>query len=347
MKNSILLILFFTSNLIHAQTSLTSYSVNLPMNDSFNIKLIDIEKSNIPFYFRLFLNGQTVDIFSYDNEVYHGEIINSIKQYEQVKVDGHYYSVAIQLFTNKIEIDSLSAKSIAQKIISTKQFYIPTDSLIPNWEKRFLHCGSIIFEMKMNGKYIKQSFHCPWSQNDSLEFKEIIVSNYKLLKQGLKLDSIYGEFTSQLPKGRTYSRSGYGMMYIMTTKEEVAWEKDRPRREYLKSMKDTIDNYLNMKLNILESSNSKTKYSCYDGYYLTFGKDGKLKNIWTHPSDVTLSDGLSEFINDRREKRKCYRNVKEIFKKVNLCDFELKQPVYRTFYIKLGTDFMIVDNTIY
>lgn len=317
------------------------------MTDSLNVKLADIEKSASTFYYRLILNGQTIDIFSNDKKIYYGEITNSIKQYDEVKVENDFRTIATQLFTKKIEIDSSLANVIAQQIIKSGQLYIPTDSLIKSWKKWYLHCGSLIFEMKNDDKYIKQSFHCPWSQPDSVEFKDIILANYNLINQELKLDSIYNVFMSELPKGKTYSRNGYGMTYIMTTNQEVAWEKDKPRREYLKSIKDTIDNYLNTNLRILQSSIDSTKYSCFDSYYLTFGKNGKLKKIWTHPSKMKISDGLSWYIEDRREIRHCYRRIKKIFRKVDLTKFNLTQEVHRTFYFDLGNGWTVIDNTIY
>jgi hypothetical protein len=168
-----------------------------------------------------------------------------------------------------------------------------TFTLIETWTRWYLHCGSLNFEIKNDGKYLEQSFHCPWSQPDSVKFKDVILSNYDLMKRELKLDSIYQSFWSHLPKGKTYSRSGYGMTYLMTDGQEAAWKKDQPRRDYLKSLKDTIDNYLNFKLDSLQATYDSTKYYCYDSYHLTFSKNGKLKDIWTHPSGkMKISDGL-------------------------------------------------------
>lgn len=330
-----------------AQSGFTSYSVDLPMKDSLNVELLEIEKSEFPFYFRLRLSGQTIDIYSSDNKTYRGEINSWIKEYKQIKTDGEYRSKAVQLYLKRVEIDSLLAKSIALRIINSGQPELPTDELIESWKKWFLHCGSVNFEIKNKDRYVEQSYHCPWNQPDSVEFKDIILSNFDILKQELHLDSLYQELFSQLPKGKTYSRSGYSMTYILTEKQEEQRNKDKPRRIYLKSIKDTVDNYLNTKLDELQNSTASLKHSCFSGYSLTFGKNGKLIKVRERGSSMKISDGLFWYLEDVIEERRCIRQTKKIFKSVNLKTFNLEHKVYRTFYYDLGDGWIVVDNTIY
>ena len=100
----------------------------------------------------------------------------------------------------------------------------------------------------------------------------------------------------------------------------------------LKSVKDTIDSFLNTKLDSFQASYDSMKYSCYDSYYLTFGENGKLKNIWTQPDGkMKIGDGISWYIEDKLEIWKCNRKIKEIFKKINLKSFDLEYGVSRTF----------------
>ena len=135
------------------------------------------------------------------------------------------------------------------------------------------------------------------------------------------------------------------MTYIMTEKQEEAWKKDKPRRDYLKSIKDTIDNYINFKLDSLQATSNLMKFSCFDSYHLTFSKNGKLKKIWTSPEDnMKIGDGLSFYIEDKLEIWKCRKKIKKIFKLINLKSFHLRYELYRTFYFDIGT---ITDDTIY
>lgn len=345
MKYILYIVTILTFSSVYGQTGLTSYSADLPARDSLEVPLTDIKNSDYVFYFRLLLSGQIVELYSQDNEIYSGEIINSIKEYSQIKIEGEYRTKATKLFTEKETIESSKATFLAQQIIESGQLSIPTDTLIETWTRWYLHCGSLNFEIKNDGKYFEQSFHCPWSQPDSAEFKDVILSNYNLLKRELKLDSIYQSFWSQLPKGKTYSRSGYGMTYIMTDEQEAAWKKDKPRRDYLKSIKDTVDSYLKMRLKEIQATSDSINSPCYSAH-LTFGRNGKLKEIRTN-RDMKLSDGLSWYIEDLIEDRRCKKAIKRIFKKVDLSSFNFDYEVYRTFYRSLGEGWTITDDTIY
>lgn len=336
----------FQYKLIYGQTSWTTYPADLPMHDSLKVQQLDIPKTDYAFYYRLLLNGQTIDIYSQDKTVFNGEITNSIKEYKYVKIDNDYRSQATQLYSEKVEIDSSLATSIALQLIKSEQQSIPTDTLIDSWTKWYLHCGNLNFEIKNEGNYVKQSFHCPWSQPDYVEFKDVILSNYKLLQKELKLDSIYREFMSQLPKGKTYSRSGYGMTYIMTDKQEEDWENDRPRRDYLKSIRDTIDSYLRTEL---EKQKIELKdINCFEDYRLTFNEDGKLWKLkLSEYNKPKLFDDFWFYLEDKKEIRKCKNLIRQVFREIDLSSFNLKYKVYRTLSFGLEGEVRLRDNTIY
>lgn len=346
MKHLLFILTILTFRTLFGQTGMTSYSANLPMQDSLEVSLIDIKKSNYDFYFRLLLSGQIVEIYTLDNETYDGKIINSIKEYNPIKVDDGYQTQATKLYTEEVAIESSLASSIAQQIIESGQISIPTDSLIDTWTRWYLHCGSLNFEIKNKDNYIIQSFHCPWSQPDSVEFKNVILSNYDLLKQELKLDSIYQEFMSQLPKGKTYSRSGYKMTYLMTDEQEVIWNKDKPRRDYLKSIKDTVDNYLRHELQNLQIR--LDDIDCFEDYRLTFSEDGKLWKLEVSEyNKPKLFDGLSWYLEDKREIRKCKKLIKRVFREIDLSAFDFKYKVYRTLSFGLEGEVQLRDDTVY
>lgn len=346
MKNILVILTILTFNSVYGQTGLTSYSADLPMRDSLEVALIDIEKSNFTFYFRLLLSGQTVEIYSQDNETYEGNIINSIKEYNDIKFGNEYRTQATKLYTEKVHIESSTASSVAQQIISSGQLSIPTDTLIEKWKRWYLHCGSLNFEIKYSGKYFEQSFHCPWRQPDFVEFKAMILSNYDLLKRELKLDSIYHNFWSQLPKGKTYSRNGYGMTYIMTDEQEANWNKDKPRRDYLKSIRDTIDSYLRAELQ--KQQFKLDEIHCFEDYRLTFNEDGKLWKLKVSDyNKPKLIDGLNWYLEDKREIRKCKKLIKNAFKEIDLSLFKLEYKVYRTLSFRLEGEIQLRDDTIY
>lgn len=346
MKYILFILTILTFSSIYGQTGLTSYSADLPAPDSLEVELIDIEKSDYTFFFRLHLSGQTIEIYSKDNKTYNGKIVNSIKEYNQIKFDDDYRTKATKIYTEKVPIKKSKATSLAQQIIESGQILIPTDTLIESWTRWHLHCGSLKFELKNDGKSLEQSFHCPWSQPDSVEFKDVILSNYDLLKEELKLDSIYQGFWSQLPKGKTYSRNGYGMTYIMTDVQETAWKKDKPRRDYLKSIKDTVDTYLRTELD--KQYIKLDGINCFEDYHLTFNENGKLRKLKVSDYDKPkLFDGLSWYLEDKREIRKCKKLIKKAFRKIDLSSFNLKYNVYRTLSFGVEGEIQLRDDTIY
>jgi hypothetical protein len=138
------------------------------------------------------------------------------------------------------------------------------------------------------------------------------------------------------------------MMYLFTVKQEEALRKDQPRRNYLKSIKGTIDSYINSKLDSMEKSKSSTDLSCFEEYHLTFRKNGTLKKIWTHPiHKMKLMDGLSFYFEDRIDRRRCKRKIREIFKEISLKNFDLQFELYRTFDFTSNYGWYVYDNTIY
>lgn len=343
--------LFSQSNDLHKieiDTGFTWRNSTAAERDSFYLNLPVVRNTSFKTHIRISLVGQRIDLVSDDNKQFSGTLTNSTTEYKTVKTEfGDSYE-AFRIVSNKVLLDSSICSLIASKIIESGQPYIPTDSLIPSWNKWFLHCASADFQIKLKSNYVEQYYYCPWSQPDSTEFKDIIVSNYSLLNGSLRLDVYYETFEGLLEKGKTYSKDSYWFKYIMTDQERESWNRDKPRRDYLKSIKDTIDSYLNSNLQNLQSRSDTMTFSCYGAYNLTFGKSGHLKKIWIHPAEkMKLSDGLVWFIEDRVEIWRCKHKIKQIFRKIKLKDFDLQHQIYRTFYFDLQGQWIVTDNTIY
>lgn len=346
MKKNLLILTILFFHFTYGQIGLSSYPADIPMKDSLSIDIVDIQKTPFTFYFRLLLSGQIIDIFSQDNKKFYGEITNSVKEYKSIKINDEYRTKAVKIYKEKVEINTLASSLIAHQILNSGQASIPTDSLISSWTKWYFHCGNLNFEIKKDSSYVKQSFHCPWSQPDSVEFKEIILSNYNFILQNLNLDSVYQNFWSQLPKGKTYSRSGYKMTYIMTDEQVEVWNKGKSRRDYLKSLRDTIDNHIR---NELQKQHISLKgIDCFEDYYLTFNEKGyllKVKVANCHKPKII--DGLSWYLEDMREIRKCKKLIRKIFKEINLSSFNLRYKVYRKVSFGLGETIQLYDPNIY
>lgn len=318
--------------------------------DSFYYNLIPIQKSEKQTHLRISLTGQEIDIFSNDGKNYEGVLTNITTEYSSKKVKGQDYeeSVASQEVYQKICLDKAKVKNVFDSLIASRQFEIPTDSIIPNWNTDFLHCGSIHFQYKIDGQFKTQEYFCPWSQSDTVTYKSIIVGNYDLIKKILNLDSLYKQFENELGKGKSYSRDGYRMMYKMTDKESEDWTKGKPRRDYLKSIKDTVDNYIELRLNNQEIR--LDNIDCFENYQLVFGMNGKLKKVDVIKYDkpkLRNSLGLGDFLEDKREISKCKKKIKELFSEIDLSFLNLEYEIYRTFSFDNNEKFQLKDDTMY
>jgi hypothetical protein len=309
--------------------------------DSFYFNLQPIQASKFKCHFRISLTGQTLDFYSVDNVKYLGQLTNYTKEYIDQSKESQYVYEKINLEQSKVE-------EIVEKIIKTGQLEIPTDSLISSWKRNFLHCNSLVFQYNVNGKYTKQIYQCPWGQNDTLAYKNIILNNLENLKSTFQLDSIYGIFESKLPKGKSYSRDGYRMMYKLTDKESKNRRKMQPQKDFMKSVKDSVDSFLNSELK--KQDVKLNEIDCLEDYQVTFGKNGKLKTIKVFQyNKPTLKEslGLSDYLAEKKEIRKCKRKMKQIFKEIDLGFMKLQTEIYRTFSFNHKKEYELNDDTKY
>jgi len=318
--------------------------------DSFYFDLQSIQTTKLKAHFRISLTGQTIDFFSSDNVKFQGKLTNYITEYITVKSKDSDYdqSKEHQYVIEQIDLEQTNVDKFVEGLIKTGQLEIPTDTLISSWQRNFLHCNSLVFQFNIDGKYTKQTFHCPWGQKDSVEFKSIILDNYETLKSTFQLDSLYNSFEAKLPKGKTYSRDGYRMMYKMTNQQSENWKKSQPQRDFMKSVKDTVDNYINSELQ--KQDIKLSGIDCFEDYRLTFGKNGKLKKVTLSDYDkptLKKSLGLGDYLADKKEIRKCKRKIKQIFSTIDLSFLNLETEIYRTFSFGLDNEIQLRDDTIY
>ena len=293
--------------------------------DSFYFNLIPLQQINYPLHIRISISGQIIDLYSLDNLSYNGFLINQTTEYQTKKSSS--ISQEYQYFFEKKSLDSVRVKNVIHHIITSGLLEFPTDTLISNWNFMICDCSSIRFQSTINNQYSNQEYYCPWSQNGSMREKKIILEVYDLLKKEFYLDSLYKIFTSKLSGGREYSKDGHIMMYKWTKEESENWEKNRPRRDYLDSIQDTIINYL--KIETEKQKIELKEIDCVEDYYMIFDKSGKFKKVENH-TKYKLRDGysISELIEAKQEVKKCKKKMKEIFSQINLSSMDLKYDIF-------------------
>ncbi len=298
--------------------------------------LLPLENSKYDFHFRYIKSGQIIDLHSENYKDFSGQIINFIQETKEVKTEYGYNAEPINYVFNKVKIADTSATKLGQYILKEKTNEIPTDSLIPKWNFNWLDCGAIKFKYKVADKISNQTYTCAQNQNDSIAYVVDIKNLKDVLSNNLELKSSFDNFTNELPKGASYKIDGWITMFKLSEKQLEWREKNKPMRDYLKTVKDTIDNYLESELNRLIPKSADL--DCFDEYRLTFNKNGRLKSM-------KVDMGFWERMFDK-DYQKCRRILKKAFKEIKIDFIDPKYMFYRDLSFG-GKEIYITDPTLY
>lgn len=352
----ILILILFVSE---ANCQNINYKIESKLNDSWEKKL-SLDEENLYLYnikslnqstdsinFRIITSKQIIDLRKTNNGEFLGFVLSRTTQYNYQKKDKNKLKNKVEFFQS-VPIKPSKVEEIIDKLIASKQYDFPTDSLITSWKNNFLHCNTVNFQIKTNDKLKRQKYDCIRGQDLSNPIVSSILENDRLVRDDLDLNILYSTFTDHLPKGNSYTNDGYGMMYIFTEKENEAWIKSKPIRDYLASKKDTIDNYLKIKLKQVNIKNEK--FNCFQNYNLEFSKKGKLKKLKVAKFDrptLKKSYNLKEYFEDKMEIRKCKRVIRKIFKDNDWTFLDLKYSITRSLDFDLNGNPKLYDNYIY
>jgi hypothetical protein len=337
-KSFILFILLISLNLfgqnglkkVDIDKNYKLYESSLDDFAKYYFRLIDIKNSNYKIHFRYLKNSQAIDIYSNDNINFEGEILNFITEQKAVKVNDVNSTTPNKYVYEILKLDNKTSNEIGKDILNSNLQKIPDYKEIKNWNRNWLDCGSISFILKINSNINEKDFSCPSQQNDSIDHVKSLKLIYHKIDNNDSIKNKFDEFKNKLEKGKTYS-NGFVQMYLFTNEESENWNKSKPKREYLKSIKDTITNFLDVKVNeLIKNTND---LDCFDDYYLVFSEKGKLL-------DVKIRVKLD------KEERKCIKLIKKRLKNIKI---DLVNPMYPfervlSFYKKKPS---IYDNTIY
>lgn len=302
----------------------------------FYFDLLPLENSAYNFHFRYIKSGQIIDLYSKDKLSFSGQIINFIQETKEVKTEYRYNAEPINYVFNKLQIADTSATKLGKYILKEKTNEIPTDSLISKWNFNWLDCGAIKFKYKLVDKISNQTYTCAQNQNDSIAYVVDIKNLKDMLSNDLELKSSFDNFTNELPKGASYKIDGWITMFKLSEKQLEWREKNKPMRDYLKTVKDTIDNYLEFELNRLIPNSAEL--DCFDDYRLTFNKNGRLKSM-------KVDMGFWERMFDK-DYQKCRRILKKAFRKIKIDFIDPKYVFYRDLSFG-GKEIYITDPTLY
>lgn len=301
MKYPIFILATLLSINLFSQNNLLTSNLDFDFNQSI------IQNSESKIHIRFIKDCQIVDLQSNNGRDFTGTLINKIIELKKIKTDYGKDFGPDKYIYEKLELNDKSVSKIGHQLLAEKIFEIPTDTLIKGWNFNWLDCGSIYFNFKIDNSFTSTEYTCPWSQNDSVIYVEKVKNSFDSIMAILDLKSKFSDFKNKLEKGKYYS-NGFWTMYIMTDKQSKKWEDSKPQRDYLYSIKDTITNFLKIRLN--EIIKKPEDLDCFDEYYLNFTKKGELKTVSIIETDLGRES--------KKEFKKCKRIIQAAFEKIKI-----------------------------
>jgi hypothetical protein len=318
MKNLILaFLLFFTAFYCHAQKAKvlsgdTTFWGKLQDEKCGKLKLQNLISSTDNFHFRFWTDEQAMDIWTTDGITFNGMVTsytNSYSYNEKKKVQK-----PSQTYSKQIYLDT----AISRKAFDlTKHIAkIPTDKLINGWTQGFDGL-EYVFETSTPTTYSFRTYWTPTSQDSSLAEAKMVQAFVNDLDSLLGLGHKYSAFFATLKPG-PYIGDGPMITTKLTAKQAKYSKETKPYRDYLDSVKDTLNHYLRDTLTKIFARYGGLK--CYDEFFLKFSKNNRLIKITTN-SKFTDREDKKDFLS-------CKKKIAAAFKLINI-DFVHSQVAYQ------------------
>ncbi len=254
------------------------------------------------FHFRIWLDGQAVDIMTADYKTFTGILTNYIDSYEETNKKT-LKSEPAKTFYTYVLLDTASARKTFELIKTVSS--IPSQDSVAGWSRG---CDGItyIFETSMPSYYSFKSYWTPGAQKSTLT-EAIQIQNFvDTIVVLLNLKEEQDKFHATLKSG-AYSLDHFGVMFIPSERQKKKWKKYEPHWNYLQSINDTLNNYLSDTLTKIFIAN--TISIDFRQYFLIFSRHNRLKKIKTNHEFIDFESRI-EFYRDKRKIRKAFRKVR-------------------------------------
>lgn len=285
---------------------------------SLKSKLSIVASSPHENHIRILQSGQLIDFWETDDS-FSGEVLDFI---QVADTNIYHYSIT--------EIPADLSKFALNKYAKSGIPGFLKDSVKPDCDAIAFDCFGASIESRWEDIYRETSYFCPWIQEDSLNYIDSVVSFLKYLDATDFLEQTADALFDTIPGGQFYTRNNFMYIYKRTPEQLEAWEKDKPRREYVDSVSKYIDPYIMEE--IQKTDSSKVQYCDYSVFYVKYKKNGKFDwiKVAQQSKYKIYEDGYFWF-EERREIRKCKRYVRKSVRKIDLSRFDLKYDVVREF----------------
>lgn len=291
--------------------------------DSYYLALPIVEDSPFHIHMRISLFGQTVDFFSPDGIDYQGVLTNYITEYREEKTEYGKQNKAFQVLFQKQLLDGTRSTEMALELLKIRRNSSGNVSTALFSGEDRTYYKNVHFQCKEGAHFQEKNIY----PLDTVLEERALVACFHLIKSELGLVTSFGRFMALLPIGKNYSVTGYTMHHLFNEKEQKLWEKQRLRRNYLDSIRDSVVAFL--KAELLKKEKVSDLECCSDRYLITFNRGGELTKIHLPKNDYSPkpSDGLGEYLYERKELRKCSKAIRQQFDRINLSSFHLQYPL--------------------
>lgn len=267
------------------------------------LKIPNLISSTDNFHFRFWTDGQVVDIWTQDFKTFFGTLTNYTYSYEPYDLKKQKRNPSTT-FSNQVQLDTSIAKQSYLFIKSINS--IPTQDSIKNWGSG-LDGITYLFETSTPTYYSFKSYWTPTAKSTNLieakQIQEFVDQMYTLLN----LNAEYDKFFATLKTG-SYTSDHFGIKNKLNEKQIDNLKKYKPYKEYLDSVRDTLNNYLSDTLSKIFQKYGDLE--CYDQFFLKFSKKNKLIRIMTNRNFHNFEDRMDCY--------KCRRKIRQAFRLVQV-----------------------------
>lgn len=269
------------------------------------LKLPHLISATDNFHFRFWTNGQAVDIWTNDNKIFFGLLTNYTDSYEPYNMETKKRKPSTT-YSNQVQLDSSSARQSYNLIKAISS--IPSEDSIKGWGSG---CDGIsyLFETSTPTYYSFKSYWTPTAQDSNLKEAKQIQQFVDDISALLNLRVEYDKFYATLKPG-SYTSDHFMITTKLSEKQIENWKKYKPYRDYLDSVKDTLNNYLSDTLTKIFLKHSELE--CYSQFFLKLSKKNKLKKITTNKDFLDFTDRIDNY-RCRKKIRKAFRHVRVDF----------------------------------
>lgn len=301
------------TNLHKDHKSVTYFNYNLYQSIVDTLNLTHIISDTNSMHFRFWTNGQAIDVWSNDNKMFYGKLTNYIYQFLPKKDPNDIQETErTKILSHQIQLDTSLARQTFNHIQSIS--FIPSEDSIKGWGRGHDGIG-YCFELLNSDYYYFKSYWEPNAQDSTLIAAKHIQAFVDNIYSLLDLEAEYEKFFETLKPNYYYTRDGHENMFKPTNEQEKSLkkylEKDRPNREYLESIRDTLNHYLGDTLTKLLINNG---FNCYNDFFLKFSSNNRLIKIETNQKFIDSED-KKKYLKCKKKIRKAFRHVRLDFVK--------------------------------